>query len=333
MRRCWWCTRQAGGVDEGVPRAQDPGDHVEVTAPGQGSAGVERLVEAAHGRDHLLSVAHVAARPEHPGAVRVEGVAGQDRSGVPGRRPGPAEAAVLLEGDLRGCLELERQHLAGDPSGIGVHGPHLGQGGVPARVHDDVVVEEGHDVAAGGSEGEVAREGESRPRLHGVAHARSSCDGGACLVVRRCVVHDEDVGPGHSGPVDGRLDAAQAGQEQVGTVPRAHGDGEGVRARRRVPPQLVEDRLPDECFRAGGAGQEVYLVRFEAGAGGQYLQHEPTGRPRRRTTRPTPSWSGRGCTAGIGASTSTSRSAYAIAAPRCTPDFTHQSLGRSRASP
>src|SRR6185437_12535477 len=100
-------------VHQRVIRANDAVEDVEVPTARNGRAGVERFVESADRLEHVLPKRHVRARTEIARASGIQRIAGEVRAVADAREPA-AEAAALLEYDLRLRFELHLQDLAGE---------------------------------------------------------------------------------------------------------------------------------------------------------------------------------------------------------------------------
>ena len=253
--------RHGGDVDERMAGAQHAVEDVEVAAPGQRRAGVERRIEAAERQQHVPAKGHVAARAEDAGAGGVVGHARLRRPGPAQRRAAAAKPTAAFEDDLRLGGERKRQDQAGQRARVGMHAGGAGEAAVPSGIHHRVVVDEGQPVPARLAERPIAGDVEPRRGLADASDSHGGRDLRRLRAGRRIVDHQH---------VDGRrrvgrrpAHALQAAPQPLRPVLRAHRDGE----RRRQP----------ICRHDG----RQLLAQRRLDQGGSHLRPQPGGERRR----------------------------------------------------
>ena len=191
---------------------------VDVLAALGHGPGAEGLVEAAEVPEHVRAEGQVRPRAERAEAVREEPIALGRRIEAEGRGPKAlAERGELLERHLRHRVEAVREDGPRDErSAVAVGGAN---GGKPPGVADDVVVEEGDDVASGLPQPKVAGARQPRPRLvhHADAAVARKALGhrGAHRQPGRPVLHHDD------------LDVVVVGEERADAPHRRQGVAAG----------------------------------------------------------------------------------------------------------
>ncbi len=210
---------------DGLTRANEAVEHVEIATAGQGRARVERLVEAPERGEDIPADCHVAAGAEDPGRARVYRIARQ-AGPVADLRKAVTEAAVFLEKNLHRREELGGKNRPADRRHVGMLGVRLEESGEPPRVHGDIVVEVGDEFSPSLAPGAIPREVEATVWLPHVADAGKSVHESRRAVVAGGVVHHQDIElhAAMERVAPERLQRTQARLEELGPVMRADGD-------------------------------------------------------------------------------------------------------------